>query len=243
MKRFTLFISDLHLQQIDEQITALFDTFLRDYAPKADAVYILGDLFEAWLGDDDLNDFNMSIINKIRQLVDSGIPVFVMPGNRDFLLGNRFAKLTSSTLLTDPTVINLYNKPILLMHGDTLCTHDRLHQNYRRIVQNPTIKRLSMVLLPLCIRRRIGGWLRKQSKRHTSRQTAPNMDVINASVIRQFQNHPAPILLHGHTHRPLIETLYINDQPHSRYVLGAWHERGSAICIDVDHKIEYLTIT
>ncbi len=236
MTKHTYFISDLHLQASEPHITGLFEQFLRDYAADADAIYILGDLFEAWLGDDDLNEFNASILKKIRQCVDSGTPVFVMPGNRDFLMGQQFAELTGSTLLKDPTVIKLYDQSILLMHGDTLCTNDKLHQYYRAVVQNPIVKRLSMLLLPLSIRRRLGKGLRKMSKRHISRTSPPNMDVINNSVIAKFKAHPAEILIHGHTHRPLIETLYLNQQARTRYVLSAWHDEGSTLRISLGGK-------
>ncbi|MDQ2995235.1 MAG: UDP-2,3-diacylglucosamine diphosphatase, partial [Pseudomonadota bacterium] len=221
----------------------LFDRFLNTDAPTADAVYILGDLFEAWIGDDDLNDFNLSIITKIRRCVDNGTPVFVMPGNRDFLMGDRFATLTGCTLLSDPYILKLYDKNILLMHGDTLCTHDKLHQYYRRVVQNPFIKRLSMILLPLTIRKRLGKGLRKLSKRHISRQSANTLDVINSSVLKKFQEFPAEILIHGHTHRPMIETTYIDLQPRIRYVLSAWHDSGTAIRINSDQTMQFISIT
>jgi len=242
MTQHTYFISDLHLQASEPKITALFEQFLRDYSADADAIYILGDLFEAWLGDDDLNEFNTSILKKIRQCVDNGTPVFVMPGNRDFLMGQKFAEITGSTVLKDPTVIKLYDQSILLMHGDTLCTNDKLHQIYRAVVQNPAVKRLCMLLLPLSIRRRLGKGLRNMSKRHISRTSAPNMDVINNSVIAKFQAHPATILIHGHTHRPLIETLYLNKQPRTRYVLSAWHDEGSALRISPDHQLVYIKV-
>ena len=238
----TYFISDLHLQASEPKITALFEYFLQDFAADADAIYILGDLFEAWLGDDDLNEFNTHILKKIRQCVDNGTSVFVMPGNRDFLMGQQFAEITGCTVLKDPTVIQLYNQSILLMHGDTLCTNDKLHQIYRAVVQNPLVKRLSMLLLPLSIRRRLGKGLRNMSKRHISRTSAPNMDVINNSVIAKFQALPATNLIHGHTHRPLIETLYLNEQPRTRYVLGAWHDEGSTLRFTSEHQFVYIKI-
>lgn len=242
MSKYTYFISDLHLQASAAQITHLFDQFLHEHASNADAIYILGDLFEAWLGDDDLDDFNHSIIKKIRHCVDNGTPVFFMPGNRDFLIGQRFAQLTGCTLLADPTVITLYHNNILLMHGDTLCTNDKLHQLYRCVVQNSVVKRLCLLLMPLSIRRRVAKYLRKMSKKHISKQSAPNMDVINQSVIAQFQQHPASMLIHGHTHRPMIETLFDNHQALTRYVLSAWHDYGSALRISANHAPEYLII-
>lgn len=221
MEHHTLFISDLHLEADEPGITAIFLKFLRQEALQADALYILGDLFEAWIGDDDLSPFNREIMDALKQATQSGLPVYFMRGNRDFLIGKRFAKKTGILLLEDPTVIDLYGKRILLMHGDSLCTLDRQHLFWRKISLNPCIQQLALGL-PLTWRRKIGRWLRKKSKRHQSYLEAYRMDVSSDEVVRAIESHQAALLIHGHTHQPGIHG--------RRIVLGAWHEQGNALC-------------
>jgi UDP-2,3-diacylglucosamine hydrolase len=243
MTTHTLFISDLHLQATEPYIVTLFAQFLKEHATQAEALYILGDLFEVWPGDDEDSEFSQNIRGLLKDCVNSGTPVYILPGNRDFLLGPRFAKDTGCTILRDPTVIQLYGQSILLLHGDTLCTHDRLHQYYRRIIQNPTFNRIATHILPLSVRHKIGQFLRKLSKRHTKRQRPIYMDVINESVAQQFQQSGAPMMIHGHTHRPMIETTYLNQRPSIRYVLGSWHEKGNALSVGADTTINFLMIS
>lgn len=242
MTTHTLFISDLHLQESEPHIVALFAQFLKQHAPQAEALYILGDFFEVWLGDDDNTPFSLKIRAMLKDCVAQGTPVYMMPGNRDFLLGPRFAKDTGCTILRDPTTIQLYGQSILLLHGDTLCTHDRLHQYYRRIIQHPIINRLGTHILPLSLRQKIGQGLRKLSKRRTQNLAPNTMDVIKESVAQQFQKSDTSIMIHGHTHRQKTETTTRGNQIYTRHVLGSWHERGSALIISNNGMNKFLTI-
>ncbi len=243
MKPQTLFISDLHLQESEPQIVALFEKFLKQHAPHADTVYILGDLFEVWPGDDENTPFVQKIKALIKSCTSNGTSVKILPGNRDFLLGPRFAKDTGCTILKDPTVIQLYNESILLLHGDTLCTKDKLHQFYRRIVQNPLFNRFATTVLPLSFRKKIGQQLRKFSKNHTKKLTPTAMDVIKESVILEFQKNNTNLMIHGHTHRQKIDTLNDNNKKYTRYVLGAWHETGNALSILPDGNKQFVIIS
>lgn len=221
----TLFISDLHLQADEPQIAEIFLRFLETEARQARELYILGDLFEAWIGDDDLSPFNRKIIQALRQATESGLPIYFMRGNRDFLIGKRFAKQTGVKLLNDPTVIDLYGVPTLLMHGDSLCTLDEKHQKWRQATLNPTYQKLALLLLPLAVRRKIGRWLRKKSGMHQKNLAESITDVNPETVIQVMQTYQATQLIHGHTHRPAIHSLPAGQ----RIVLGAWHAAGNAL--------------
>lgn len=229
--RFTLFISDLHLHPDQPQITSIFLQFLQHEAMTADSLYILGDLFEAWIGDDDLNPFTQQIIQALRQVTQSGLPVYFMRGNRDFLIGKQFARHTDVKLIPDPTVIDLYGKKTLLMHGDSLCTADVKHQLWRKISlarYNPYLA----LWLPLTWRRKIGRWLRGQSRQH--QYTLPDhiMDVTEYEVRRMMDSYQVTQLIHGHTHRPRIHQVALNTCSGQRIVLGAWHEIGNVLRCD-----------
>jgi UDP-2,3-diacylglucosamine hydrolase len=240
----TLFISDLHLQESEPHIVALFAQFLKHYTPAAEALYILGDFFEVWPGDDENSAFSQQIRGLLRDCVNQGTPVFILPGNRDFLLGPRFAKDTGCTILRDPTVIQLYGESLLLLHGDTLCTQDRLHQVYRSIIQQPTVNWLGTHLLPLGLRHKIGAWLRQLSKRHTRQLNPVEMDVIDSSVRQQFEQSGATVMIHGHTHRQKLAITPTIKGECTRYVLGSWHETGSALRIEgSDGTKQFLTIS
>lgn len=243
MTPHTLFISDLHLQESQPHIVALFAQFLKQHAPQAQALYILGDFFEVWLGDDENTPFSLKIRTMLKDCVAQGTPVYMMPGNRDFLLGPRFAKDTGCTLLRDPTVIQLYGQSILLLHGDTLCTHDRLHQYYRRIIQNPTFNYVGTHILPLSFRHKIGRLLRNLSKRRTQNLTPRTMDAIPESIAQQFQQSNTSLMIHGHTHRQKTETTHTHNRSCTRYVLGSWHESGSALKMDALGTNTFLTIS
>ncbi|MBX9586498.1 MAG: UDP-2,3-diacylglucosamine diphosphatase [Gammaproteobacteria bacterium] len=242
MKPQTLFISDLHLQETEPHIVTLFEQFLNQYAPQAETLYILGDLFEVWPGDDENTPFAQKIKTLIKTCVSNGTPVKILPGNRDFLLGPRFAQETGCTVLKDPTVIQLYNEAILLLHGDTLCTQDRLHQIYRSIVQNPLFNRFATTVLPLSFRKKMGGLLRKFSKKHTKKLNPTAMDVIKESVSLAFKNHNTRIMIHGHTHRQKTDVTNENNKIFTRYVLNAWHETGSALSIDANGNKNFLEV-
>lgn len=223
----TLFISDLHLQESQPEITEKFIYFLENYAPLAESIYILGDLFEAWIGDDDTNEFNDSIGKKILQLSQKEKTIYFIHGNRDFLLGEKFAKQSGMQLLTDPTLIHLYSQSILLTHGDSLCTLDTAHQRFRKMTQNKITKTMFLAL-PLFMRKKIGLWLRSKSKTRTGYLQNNIMDVTDDTVMDSFKKYNMELLIHGHTHRPGIHSYPAGQK---RIVLGAWHEQGNMLVL------------
>jgi len=229
----TLFIADLHLQTEEPAITAGFLRFLQGEARHADALYILGDLFEAWIGDDDPNPLHREIAIAIKALVDSGVPCFFVHGNRDFLLGKRYARDCGMTLLAEETVLDLYGRNILIMHGDTLCTDDTGYLAFRAKVHTPWIQTLFLAL-PLFIRSRIAAKMRAGSKAANSSKSMTIMDVNPQAVASVMAKHQVQWLIHGHTHRPYMHDLTVNDKPAHRMVLGAWHTEGSMIKVTPD---------
>jgi UDP-2,3-diacylglucosamine hydrolase len=223
--RHILFISDIHLEGEREDITACFLNVLSVQAPKADALYILGDLFEVWIGDDDNTPFHQTILQAI-QVLSAIVPVYVMRGNRDFLLGERFAKQTGCTLLEDPSVVALYGKRVLLSHGDMLCTDDTKHQKFRALTQNPAYNRY-FLWLPVGVRKWIARVIRGKSQRHLGQVGYTNMaimDVHPEAVVNLMQEKGVDLLIHGHTHRPDIHEVKLGDQMGRRVVLGDWHK-------------------
>jgi len=228
--KFTLFISDLHLCTSRPAITELFIEFLQTTAVKAQALYILGDLFEYWAGDDDLNDSHHShIIAALKTLASSGTKIFFMHGNRDFLLGTNFAEAAGITLLTDPTFLSLYGKRVLLSHGDALCTDDTAYQEFRSQVRNPTWQQ-AFLDQPLAARKTQIEALRLRSEQEKSHKTMRIMDV-NAEAVRDLMrayNYPE-LLIHGHTHRPALHKLEFDGYICQRWVLGDWYEQGSCL--------------
>jgi len=229
----TLFIADLHLQTEEPAITAGFLRFLKGEARSADALYILGDLFEAWIGDDDPNPLHREIAAAIKALVDSGVPCFFIHGNRDFLLGKRFARESGMTLLPEEQVLDLYGRQVLIMHGDTLCTDDTGYLAFRAKVHTPWIQTLFLAL-PLFIRNRIAAKMRAGSKAANSSKSLSIMDVNPQAVIEVMEKHRVQWLIHGHTHRPDVHTLCANGEPAHRVVLGAWHTEGSMVKVTPD---------
>ncbi|MEZ6875713.1 UDP-2,3-diacylglucosamine diphosphatase [Enterobacter sp. KBR-315C3_2022] len=229
----TLFIADLHLQTEEPAITAGFLRFLRGAAKSADALYILGDLFEAWIGDDDPNPLHRDMAAAIKALVDSGVPCYFIHGNRDFLIGRRFARESGMTLLPEEQVLDLYGRKVLIMHGDTLCTDDAGYQAFRAKVHTPWIQKLFLAL-PLFIRRRIAARMRAGSKAANSSKSVTIMDVNPQAVIGVMEKHRVQWLIHGHTHRPDVHELIANGEPAHRVVLGAWHSEGSMVKVTPD---------
>ncbi|MBD8126076.1 UDP-2,3-diacylglucosamine diphosphatase [Pantoea agglomerans] len=224
----TLFIADLHLCQEEPAITAGFLHFLQREAPHCDALYILGDLFEAWIGDDDPNPLHQQVARALRALP---VPVYFIHGNRDFLIGRRFAQACGMTLLPEEQVLTLYGRRLLIMHGDTLCTDDAGYLRFRAKVHNPWIQRLFLAL-PLWIRKRIAARMRADSKQANQHKSQTIMDVNQEAVVATMLRQQVPLLIHGHTHRPAIHTLSLQGEPAQRAVLGAWHSRGSMIQLD-----------
>ena len=235
----TLFIADLHLQTEEPAITAGFLRFLRGEAKNADALYILGDLFEAWIGDDDPNPLHREIAAAIRALVDAGTPCFFIHGNRDFLIGQRFARESGMTLLPEEQVLDLYGRKVLIMHGDTLCTDDTGYLAFRAKVHNPWIQTLFLAL-PLFIRNRIAAKMRAGSKAANSSKSMTIMDVNPQAVVRVMEKHQVHWLIHGHTHRPDVHNLNVHGESAHRVVLGAWHTEGSMVKVTPD-GVELIT--
>ena len=215
----TLFISDLHLSQERPEITQSFLKFLSEQATSAEALYILGDLFEVWIGDSPLmTEQHQTIIDGLRRLTDHGIPVFIMHGNRDFLLGNDFELSTGCRLISDPTVIDLYGTPTLLMHGDTLCTDDVGYQAFRQQVRDPKWQQ-QFLSMPVEQRLQMANQARQESKKHTSETKLEIMDVNDQAVQAIMQEYNINRLIHGHTHRPAIHNITINQQPAQRILV------------------------
>ena len=224
----TLFIADLHLQTEEPAITAGFLRFLQGEARHADALYILGDLFEAWIGDDDPNPLHREMAAAIHALVDSGVPCYFIHGNRDFLIGKRYARESGMTLLPEEQALDLYGRKVLIMHGDTLCTDDTGYLAFRAKVHTPWIQKVFLAL-PLFIRNRIAARMRAGSKAANSSKSMTIMDVNPQAVVRVMEKHEVQWLIHGHTHRPDMHSLIANGQPAHRVVLGAWHTEGSMV--------------
>jgi UDP-2,3-diacylglucosamine hydrolase len=224
----TLFISDLHLDPASPEIARQFLAFLDGEARDARALYILGDLFEVWLGDDDPAPATREIVQSLRRLTDAGVPCFVMHGNRDFLLGERFCRETGATLVPDGTVIEIEGQHVLLMHGDVLCTDDVSYQRLRRIIRNPAVQ---WILRHMSLERRqlLAQKLRAGSRMHVNSTAAEIMDVNARAVADAFRRHHVRTLIHGHTHRPAVHSLDVDGRSVRRVVLGAWHLQGSVL--------------
>ncbi|MGE7959584.1 UDP-2,3-diacylglucosamine diphosphatase [Pseudomonas sp. NPDC089530] len=226
-----LLISDLHLEEERPDITRAFLDLLGGRARSAQALYILGDFFEVWIGDDAMTPYQLSICQALRELSDSGTQVFLMHGNRDFMLGKAFCKAAGATLLQDPSVVDFYGEPVLLMHGDSLCTRDEAYMRLRRYLRNP----LSLWILrhlPLRTRRKLARKLRNESRAQTRMKANDIVDVTPDEVPRIMQAFKVRTLVHGHTHRPAIHKLQIGEQAAKRIVLGDWDRQGWALQVD-----------
>jgi len=232
---YTLFISDTHLCESNPKIAELFLKFLREKATEANALYILGDLFNIWIGDDNQTLFNKTIIAALRKLVDSGTPVFIMHGNRDFLIGKRFLKESGCKLLKDPALIHLYGVSVLLMHGDLLCTHDKKYKEFRKRSHNWLIQKL-FLLQSLQKRQKIAERYRAESQAYLSQQDSTITDVAPKAVEHVMKQYEVQYLIHGHTHRPAIHQFKIKDKLMTRAVLGQWTNSGNMIIIKPQSK-------
>ncbi len=229
----TLFISDLHLHETRPQITRAFFHFLHTQALGAEQLYILGDFFDAWIGDDDDNALNAEIATELKKLSSAGTQIFLMHGNRDFLLGEKFAAQAGAQLIAEGTVIDLYGCPTLLLHGDNLCTDDKDYIAFRQQVRSPQWQQ-QILAQPLAARRALAAQLREKSQAMNSLKAEDIMDVSQADVIRVMQNAEVTRLIHGHTHRPARHTLEVNLKSAERIVLGDWHDLGWVIVADRD---------
>ena len=222
----TLFISDLHLSPDQPELIRLATDFIKNQT-EVDAFYILGDIFNTWLGDDLIPEEFEPFIQALQDQQQHGSKIFLMVGNRDFMLGNDFARLVGGTLLADPVEANLYGHPILLMHGDSLCTDDVGYQRYRNVVRKRWLQKLFLAM-PLSIRQRISDKIKAKSKQKKQYKQAQIMDVNPAAVRQEMKKHKVNLLLHGHTHRPAIHQLEsMQTIPSYRIVLGDWQPEPS----------------
>ncbi len=224
----SLFISDLHLAPERPETSNLFIRFLETRARQAKAVYILGDLFEVWLGDDMILPDYQAAIRAMKALSDSGVALYLMHGNRDFFMGERLLQLCGASLLDDPAVIDLEGVPSLLMHGDTLCIDDLDYMTFRAMVHNPQWQRDVLAKSPEQ-RLALAKQFREISKAETGNKNEDIMDVNQAEVERIFSGYPVQRLIHGHTHRPAIHDFELNGQAVQRIVLGDWYRQGSVL--------------
>jgi UDP-2,3-diacylglucosamine hydrolase len=220
-----LLISDLHLQEERPDITRAFLHFLEGRARAARALYILGDFFEAWIGDDAMSPYQASICQALRALTDSGTQVYLMHGNRDFLIGEAFCRAAGCTLLSDPCVVDLSGEQVLLMHGDLLCTRDQGYLKLRRILRNPATL-WALRHLPIRWRQRLARKLRSESRAHTRVKASDIVDVTPEEVPKVMGNAGVNTLIHGHTHRPAVHKLQVGQAPARRIVLGDWDRQG-----------------
>ena len=229
----TLFISDLHLEPGRPEIGKQFLAFLAGPAREADALYILGDLFEVWIGDDDPNPYSAQMKTAIRELSDHGVPVYFMHGNRDFMIGGTFAAEAGVTLLDDPYPLQLHGESLLLSHGDAMCTDDVEYQQVRAMTRNPDWQALMM---SKSIDERIAFALqaREQSQARGVSMDDEITDVNQDAVEQTIRESGADILLHGHTHRPAVHPFHVDERPVHRIVLGDWYEQGSMVMWDED---------
>ncbi|WNC11325.1 UDP-2,3-diacylglucosamine diphosphatase [Pseudomonas coleopterorum] len=226
-----LLISDLHLQEERPDITRAFLDFLGGRARSAEALYILGDFFEAWIGDDAMTPFQSSICAALRALSDGGTKIFLMHGNRDFLIGSTFCKKAGCTLLADPSVVRVNGEPVLLMHGDSLCTLDEGYMRLRRVLRNP-LTLFVLRNLPLSTRHKLARKLRSESRAQTRMKASDIVDVTPEEVPRVMRQHGVSTLIHGHTHRPAVHAVQIGDLPGRRIVLGDWDAQGWVLQVD-----------
>jgi UDP-2,3-diacylglucosamine hydrolase len=228
----TLLVSDLHLDPSRPAVTALFLDFLERRARRAEVLYILGDLFEGWIGDDDDAEPGGTVAAALRTLTDQGVPAYFLHGNRDFLLGERFAAASGLRLLPESAVIELAGEPVLLMHGDTLCIDDVEYQAFRAQVRDPAWQ-AGMLVLPLARRRALAGQLRETSRRAAQQKAAEITDVNLAEVDRVMRARGVRRLIHGHTHRPAIHDWTLDGQSVRRAVLSDWRDgRGGVLCCE-----------
>ncbi len=224
----TLFISDLHLDDARPLLVQAFEQLLAADARAASALYILGDLFESYIGDDDDAILPARVAMALRALCDSGVPVYFLHGNRDFLLGEEYARRSGMTLLPDPTLIELGDRRTLLMHGDTLCTDDVEYQKFRALVRDPQWQR-DFLARPLTQRRVFAAQARDASRMHTSAAKAEIMDVNQSAVEAAMRAHGVRRLIHGHTHRPATHRFDLDGTQAERIVLGDWYEQASVL--------------
>jgi len=237
---YTLFVSDLHLSSKTEESIALFKELLQNLPKNTDALYILGDLFEAYLDFNVMEPIEKSVLNALKDVAEKDISVYFMPGNRDFLLSSEVLLPFECRVLKDPTLISLYGVPTLLAHGDLLCTEDQTYLRYRSVVQHPVTQALFRAL-PRACKKQIAQYLQKKSHHYQKQVKSEILDVTDTAVTTLMKTYSADLLIHGHTHRPAIHTLAADKR---RAVLGAWHENlGNALWCDADGGVTLKPVT
>jgi len=233
MSKPIIFTSDIHLAKNRPDLTHLFEVFIQKHAINAQQVYFIGDLFEAWIGDDHNCPFYQKIISLIKSLSQKNIQTFFIPGNRDFLIGKNFCQACNMHLYQDPSMINFENKKILLSHGDIFCTDDHTYQVFRQKIQHPdTINKI--LKLPLSIRKLLAWYLRMRSKKQFSKVTPIDLKKFDAniqSVLNKMHETNADIIIHGHTHIPGIDLILHGDGKKHRYVLSDWGKQGNYLLL------------
>ena len=226
-----LFISDLHLAPERPDIIQLFVQFMNNQAAQAESLYILGDLVEYWLGDDDEAEGLSEAFSAMKEQSDNGLNIYLMHGNRDFLMGEDLAQRAGCKLIHEPYVASLNNSSALLLHGDILCTDDLRYMELRKVLRNPAWQD-NFLSKPLIERKQMALALRQQSKEDTQSKSSDIMDVNEQAVIDAFIDNDVLLMIHGHTHRPAIHDININNKPAKRIVLGDWYSQGSVLEID-----------
>lgn len=228
-----LLVSDLHLDAARPATTRAFLALLEGEARSAAALYILGDLFEAWVGDDDPGEPGASVCAALKALSDAGVPVYLMRGNRDFLYGPRMAQRCGATLLPDPCVVDLHGTPTLLMHGDLLCSDDAAYQAFRRQVRCPEWQ-ANFLAQPLAARQAFAAQARAASREHQQGVAEAITDVTPATVAETMARYGVSRLVHGHTHRPALHSLEVDGRRAQRIVLGDWYDQGSVLRLEAE---------
>ena len=238
----TLFISDLHLADERPGITQILLRFLSAQARDCDALYLLGDIFEYWIGDDASMPGYSAACDALKALTATGVPVYFMRGNRDFLVGEAFASETGLQILNDPTVIDLYGTPTLLTHGDALCTDDLKHQEFRAFALDPA-NQAQILSLPIAQRDRIAQGIRLLSKSNNALEAADIIDVNQQAIEDCLREHQLKHMIHGHTHRPATHTFELNGEVATRIVLSDWHDQAGSVLVCEPSGCKTLALT
>ena len=236
----TYFISDLHLERIESPITNIFTAFLDDLNQN-DSLYILGDLFESWIGDDNVTELSQYISDRLLMLSERDISVAIMHGNRDFLIGEDFCKASSIKLINDPCIIEIDTKKVMLTHGDELCTDDSEYQAFRSVVRNPLWQK-DFLNFPISKREKIAGEAKDASNDSKENKAMEIMDVNTDAVLKAFNDHDIEIMIHGHTHRPNIHKVSNEGKNLTRYVLGDWSKNGAIILKWNEAEVELMDL-
>jgi UDP-2,3-diacylglucosamine hydrolase len=235
------FISDLHLQTKAPEAAEGFIQFLRHQTHEAKALYILGDFFDAWLGDDLANDFEKNIIAELAKATQAGLPIYFIRGNRDFLIGKRFARETGIKILKDPSVVDIFGNSWLISHGDYLCTDDLGHMKLRKLTLNP-IAQFIFLKLPISIRKKMRDTLRRKSRDHKKSQPMEIMDINSETLEKEMRHYHVTHMIHGHTHQGKICEFMLDKTKAIRVVLGDWHDSAKILRLNADGSFQLETL-